>query len=144
MEFKGAGLSILFFVFIFCVIILLISPTPSSNSATEPPPIDNSPSNCALVTNWPYWAALIILGGVLGGLVGTKVLGSGLTGPSESLVFLVSTTGPIFGGMLAAVWETMSAENVPYFGFLELVISAFYGVGLFLAAAEMGGGSGAS
>jgi len=129
METKGIGLSMLFFTFVFYVVILAVFPPGAIGQE-------------ALILDWPIWTILLVTGGVLGGLVGVKVLGSGLTGPSESLAFYAATTGPIFAGMSVVVWEIFTAYNVPLNGFLQVIIAAIYGMGLFFASAEQGGGSG--
>jgi hypothetical protein len=112
--------------------------------AAPDPGVPNSTLDMALITYWPIMTVVIIAGGVLGALTGIKFLGSGLTGPSESLAFLAATTGPIFAGMSGIVWTMFSTYNVPYNGIIVIIVGAFYGMGLFFGAGEMGGGSGTS
>ena len=129
-EMKGLGLSMLFFTLLFYSIILAIFPTTSIGGL--------------FVIDWPYWTALIVIDGVAAGLVGIKVVGSGLTGPSESLLFYAAATAPIFIGMSTSTCFLFTAYALPMNGFIQAIVGLIYGVGLFFTAGEQGGGSGTS
>jgi hypothetical protein len=90
---------------------------------------------------WVPISILLGLGTVLGILVGTNILESGLTGESRTAAFIAATLSPLQFGLSAMVFAALPGTGFPadFSGVLVIFFNALYGFGILYIA--LAGGS---